>query len=122
MPGRIRLEAKAAIIAVRKIDGTRPSPRTVNPKKIGAGRMNSIPRHAIGPTGSPATRVAWMNDNEAEQNENDRKNEGEIAGAHAEGRPEVKVPRLVPEKQPDRDEEGAADAIGGVDADRFHER
>ena len=46
----------------------------------------------------------------------------EIARAHAEGRPDVKVPRLVPEKQPDRDEEGAADAIGGVDADRFHER
>ena len=89
MPGRIRLEAKAAIIAVRKIDGTKPSPRTVNPKKIGAGRMNTIPRHAIGPIGSPAMRIAWMN-TITPSTTSTTEEPGEIAGAHAERRPEVK--------------------------------
>ena len=36
----------AAISVVKKIDGTKPRPRTVRPKKTGAGRMNSMPRQA----------------------------------------------------------------------------
>ena len=58
--GRMRCEAKAAISAVKNSDGTKPSPRTVSPKKIGAGRMKNRPRQAIGPIGSPAMRIAWM--------------------------------------------------------------
>ncbi len=50
--GFIRLEAKQAISAVKKREGTKPRPRTVSPKKIGAGRMKKMPRMAIGPIGS----------------------------------------------------------------------
>ena len=56
----MRRDAKAAISAVRNSAGTKPSPRTVSPKKIGAGRMKAMPRQAIGPIGSPSTRIAWM--------------------------------------------------------------
>ncbi|MNF04943.1 hypothetical protein D3C80_2045670 [compost metagenome] len=56
--GFIRIEAKEAMRQVRNSDGTKPRPRTVRPKNIGAGRIKNRPRQAIGPIGSPETRVA----------------------------------------------------------------
>ena len=58
---RILNDAIPAISVVRKMAGTKPSPRTVRPKKTGAVRMKAMPRHAKVPIPSPATAFIALN-------------------------------------------------------------
>ena len=55
------------------------APRTVRPKKIGAGRMKSMPRQASGPIGSPFDAQRLDEDDNAEQSQQDRQHQREIA-------------------------------------------
>ncbi len=116
----MRLDAKAAISAVKNSDGTKPSPRIVRPKKIGAGRMKSRPRRAIGPSGSPLTRVDCTRTTTPSRARMVASTRGEISRPHAQGGTELQVQALIDEECAQADEDRPTKRIHIVKLQEFH--
>jgi hypothetical protein len=87
---------------VRKIAGTKPRPRTVRPKKIGAGRMKIRPAPGKGPDPFAPVMDRTDKDRQPKQDQEARQHQREIARSHPERRADLKPKRLDAEEQSER--------------------
>ena len=87
----VRQLARAVSRAVTGATGTRPSPRTVSPKKSTATRIRTrAPATGRSPSRPSALELgtsALPDDEQAEEDEQPAEREREVAGPHAQGVP-----------------------------------
>jgi hypothetical protein len=119
---RIFVEAKEARSVARKIDGTKPSPRTreAEQHRRGQNEQHAAARHQPERLALDPERLEQ--DDGAEQDQDGGKHEREEARTHAKGGAELHADRTHGEIEPEGDEDRAAERVGPINDHAFSPR